>query len=120
MTVHRVLGCGFLEKVYGNALGVELRDRGLELQRQVEFPVEYRGHSVGQYFADFVVENSLLLEVKAARTLIPEHESQLLNYLYASRIQTGLLFNFGSRSLQFKRLTIAPMNSRFGQLSSSM
>jgi GxxExxY protein len=111
MKVHRVLGCGFLEGVYENAMAVELIKRGIEYERQVPFIVNYDGVIVGRYFADLVIGDKLLLELKASKTLTRTYESQLLNYLNASKIQTGLLINFGSRSLQHKRMTIAPLTS---------
>jgi GxxExxY protein len=111
MKVHRVLGCGFLEGVYENAMAVELIKRGIDYERQVPLSVQYNGVIVGRYFADLVIGHKLLLELKASRTLTRTYESQLLNYLNASNIQTGLLINFGSRSLQHKRMTIAPLTS---------
>ena len=107
MRVHSTMGCGFLEKVYANALAIELQERSVTFQREVRLLVRYHEIIVGKYFADLIVENSLLLEIKAIRSLDSASESQLVNYLNASQIQTGLLINFGSNSLQFKRMTIA-------------
>ena len=106
MRVHRALGCGFLESVYENALAIELHKKGLHFKRQVGLLVRYHERVVGEYFADVIVENELLLELKALNSLNNTCESQLLNYLKASDIQVGLLINFGSKSLQFKRMTI--------------
>ena len=102
MRVHSTMGCGFLEKVYANALAIELQERSVTFQREVRLLVRYHEIIVGKYFADLIVENSLLLEIKAIRSLDSASESQLVNYLNASQIQTGLLINFGSNSLQFK------------------
>ena len=104
MEVHRCLGCGFLEAVYENSLNVELHRAGINLQRQVPFHICYKGQSVGYYVADFVIEDKLLLELKATRQLTQNHEAQTLNYLNVSGITVGLLLNFGSPSLQVKRL----------------
>ena len=107
MSVHRALGCGFLEGVYENALAIELLNNGLSFQKQVRLLVRYHEEVVGDYFADVIVENKLLLELKALNSLNNTCESQLLNYLKASNIQVGLLINFGTASLQVKRMTIA-------------
>jgi GxxExxY protein len=107
MRVHRVMGCGFLESVYENALAIELLSHGISFQRQVELLVRYRGEVVGKFYADLIIEGKLLLELKATNSLDKTFESQLLNYLNASNIQTGLIINFGSNSLQLKRMTIA-------------
>ncbi len=101
------MGCGFLESVYEHALAIELQSHGVPFQRQVPFEVFYRDERIGIYTADLIVEESLLLELKASKALIKANESQLLNYLNASNIKLGLLINFGSTSLQFKRMTIA-------------
>jgi len=106
MSVHRTLGCGFLESVYENALAIELQKKGIRFQRQVRLLVRYRGKAVGMYFADVIIENELLLELKALKSINKLCEAQLLNYLKASDIQVGLLINFGSKSLQFKRMTV--------------
>jgi GxxExxY protein len=107
MNVHNALGCGFLESVYENALVIELQKNDISFQRQVELLVHYRDVVVGRYKADVIVGTELLLEIKATKALDSTSESQLLNYLNAADVSTGLLINFGSRSLQFKRMTIA-------------
>ena len=107
MRVHRVLGCGFLESVYENALAIELESHGISFQRQRKLVVHYLDEIVGEFYADLIIQNELLLELKATKSLNSTCESQLLNYLNASNIQVGLLINFGSNSLQFKRMTIA-------------
>ncbi len=107
MRVHRTLGCGFLETVYEKALAIELRRNRVSFQNQIKLLVHYRDEVVGKYFADLIIENELLLELKASKSLDSTGESQLLNYLNASNIQVGLLINFGSTSLQFRRMTIA-------------
>ena len=107
INVHKVLGCGFLESVYENALAVELRRNCIPFRRQVSLLVQYREEIVGKYKADIIVGNELLLELKSIKSLDSACESQLLNYLNASNIKVGLLINFGATSLQLKRMTIA-------------
>ncbi len=102
-TVYNELGYGFLESVYEEALAIALEDAGLKAARQVGVPVWYRGQQVGDFRADIVVENNVILELKAVRGLDPSHESQLLNYLRATQIEVGLLLNFCPRP-EFKRL----------------
>ncbi|WP_281173737.1 GxxExxY protein [Deferrisoma camini] len=101
--VYNTLGYGFLEKVYENALMAELLERGVSAEQQPALEVEYKGTCVGQYFADLVVNGSVIVEVKAVKTIAPEHEAQLLNYLKATGIRVGLILNFGPRP-QIKRL----------------
>ena len=96
-TVYNVLGYGFLEKVYENALAIELRKMGLKVVQQAPIAVYYDGQLVGEYFADLLVEDLVIVELKATRTLIDEHEAQLLNYLKATPYEVGLLLNFGPK-----------------------
>ena len=100
--VHNTLGPGFLEKVYENALIIELRKLGIEARQQVKLPVWYEGHRVGIYFPDLWIEEQLIIEIKASLALAPEHETKLLHYLTATGIDNGLLINFGS-SVQVRR-----------------
>jgi GxxExxY protein len=90
-TVYNQLGFGFLEKVYERALLIELKKRGLLAQAQVPIKVYYAGEVIGNYFADILVENLVIVELKAGNGLIEEHEAQLLNYLKATEIEVGLL-----------------------------
>ena len=94
-TVYNILGFGFLEKVYENALMEELKDRGLAVKSQQPIDVFYKGKIVGQYFSDLVVEGKVIVELKAAKTITSEHEAQLLNYLKSTGLKVGLLLNFG-------------------------
>ena len=96
--VHQKLGYGFNEKVYENSLAIELRKLGLQVAQQHEIEVFYDGQPVGTYFADLIVNDVVMLELKAVKQLVDEHEAQLLNYLKATRIEVGLLLNFGKRS----------------------
>ncbi|WP_375416185.1 GxxExxY protein [uncultured Hymenobacter sp.] len=104
MTVHRKLGRGFLEIVYQRALAIELHKQGLTSEREVELPIYYENEKVGSRRADFFVEQRVLIEIKAAGCILPAHQAQIINYLEAFRIPVGLLINFGTSSLEFKRL----------------
>lgn len=101
--VYNTLGYGFLEKVYENALAVELSESGLQVCQQHPVTVYYNGRVVGNYFADMVVDGKIIVELKAAETLRDEHCLQLLNYLRATDKQVGLLLNFGKKPA-FKRM----------------
>ena len=95
--IYRHLGHGFLEKNYENALAFELRERGLKVVQQAPIKVRYKGQVIGEYFADLLVEDCLIIELKAATYLSGDHELQLLNYLKATHIELGLLLNFGKK-----------------------
>ena len=101
--VNRLLGPGFLEKVYENALLLELRARGLSAESQVPIKVRYKGDVVGDYFADIIVENAVILEIKAVDRLLKIHEAQILNYLKATDYRIGLLINFTYPKAEIKR-----------------
>ena len=101
--VHNTLGAGFLEVVYERALLIELKLRGLNAVAQFPIKVFYKNHNVGDYRVDILVENEIVVELKAVAHLKVEHEVQVVNYLQATRKEIGLLINFGSTSLQFKR-----------------
>ena len=100
--VYNTLGYGFLEKVYENALLLELRSIGLLVEKQVPIKVYFKEQQVGEYYADLIVEDNVIVELKAAEGLCEEHEFQLINYLKATDIEVGLLLNFGKKP-QFKR-----------------
>ena len=102
MAVHRHFGAGYLEEVYKNALMVELEAEGLRSEKEVPISVVYKDVRVGDYRADIVVENKLILELKTVTALNAAHEAQLVNYLNATGIDDGLLINFGTASLQHK------------------
>lgn len=101
--VHKVLGPGFLEAVYEAALAFELQKLGLYFERQKVIDVYYKGMIIGQYKADFVIEGKVIVELKAQKSLTPIDEAQLINYLKATGLQVGLLFNFGAKSLEQAR-----------------
>ena len=104
--VNRVLGHGFLEKVYEKALIIELRRRGLRAESQVPLKVVDKNEVVGEYFADILVEGKVIVEIKAAKHLLNEHQAQLLNYLRATGIQVGLLVNFTKNKAEIKRMVL--------------
>ena len=100
--VYNELGDGFLESVYENALYIVLKGHGILVERQKNISVFFRGNVVGDFKVDLLVEDSVIIELKAVRALDPAHEAQLINYLKATNIEVGLLLNFG-RKPQFKR-----------------
>jgi GxxExxY protein len=100
--VYNTRGYGFLEKVYENALFIELTEAGLICEKQKAIEVFYKEMKVGSYFADIIVNNEVIIELKAAEGIVEEHEYQLLNYLRSTEIEVGLLLNFGKKT-QFKR-----------------
>lgn len=103
MTVHKTLGPGYLESVYKNALLIELQRHGINAVPNHRIPVHYQGEPVGDFVADIVIENAVILELKAAQDIHASHEVQLVNYLKSTGIEIGLILNFGASSLQFKR-----------------
>jgi len=100
--VYNTLGYGFLEKVYQNALFIELVAMDLFVEKQKQIKVYYESKEVGEYFADLIVDRCVIVELKAAETLCEEHEFQLINYLKATEIEVGLLLNFGKKP-EFRR-----------------
>ena len=105
MDVHNELGCGFLEKVYQEALAIVLKEDGIEFEREKHLPIQFRGTTLQcDYIADFVVDNKVILELKALAHLEPLFEAQVINYLRATGLQVALLINFGQKELQVKRI----------------
>lgn len=100
--VHNSLGSGFLEKVYENALRIELSGAGLRVEQQIPIQVYYQGEVIGDFVSDLLVEKRLVVELKAIEKLTKLHEAQLVNYLTATGLDIGLLINFG-KSVQIKR-----------------
>ena len=109
MRVHTALGNGFQEVIYQRALEIELAIEGLRFIREMEMPIFYRNEQIGTRRVDFFVEGEIMVELKAIIQLENVHLTQAINYLEAYNIRTGLLINFGSQSLQFKRL----LNKKF-------
>lgn len=112
---HKVIGCafevinelgsGFLESVYERAMLIALSDANISAESQTPVNVEFRQKSVGDFYADLLVEGKVLVELKAVKALAPEHQAQIINYLNATGIEVGLLINFGNSKLEFKRFT---------------
>lgn len=98
------LGAGFLESVYENALCVELQHHGIAFERQKHIEVLYKGHQIGSYVADLIIENQLLVELKAISGFSGQHEAQLMNYLKATGVKVGLLLNFGTPKIGVRRI----------------
>ncbi len=104
MEVHRVLGPGFLEALYSEALDWELGLRRIPFVRQAKIPVEYKGKCIGEYKADFLVDNKIILELKAVSLLNPVHRAQAHHYLAATGLRLAILMNFGAVSLEYERI----------------
>ena len=104
MNVHNTLGNGFQEVIYQRALAIELEEAGLEYLREQEMPIFYKSHEIGSRRVDFLVENKVMVELKALTSLEDVHLAQGLNYLTAYNLEIGLLINFGACKLEFKRL----------------
>ena len=104
MEVHRELGYGFLEKVYENAMMVLLEKQGIEAKQQFPIPVHFSGKIIGEYFADIMVEDKVIVELKTVERVANIHYAQLLNYLKATGIKLGLLVSFGPKKLEYKRI----------------
>lgn len=105
MEVHRMLGCGFVEPVYQEALEKEFALRGIPYEREKELSIIYKGNTLTKTFkADFICYNKIILELKAVREFADEHYAQIYNYLRASGLELGLLINFGAPSIEFERV----------------
>ena len=109
--VYNQLGYGFLEKVYQNALFIELKERGLHVLAQRRCAVYYKGREVGEYFSDIIVNEVIILELKACDFIARDHESQLQNYLKASNIELGFILNFGPKP-KFIRMVFSNTKKR--------
>ena len=101
--VSKELGAGFLESVYQNAVIIALQEKGLITKQEFPLDVSFRGQIVGQFYADIMVEDKIILELKAVSTLTDVHKAQVINYLKASGIEVGLLVNFGNPILEYRR-----------------
>lgn len=101
--VSNELGVGFVESVYEKSLMIALKDKELEAENQHQLTVSFRNENVGCFYADIIVNKTVILELKAVKSLLPEHQAQLLNYLKASGLPVGLLINFGMPRLEYRR-----------------
>ena len=106
MEVHSKLGHGFLEKIYENALMVLLRREGIQAKQQAPITVHFEGEIVGDYFADILVEEKIIVELKSIEKLVDVHKAQALNYLKATGLRLALLINFGKERLEYERLVL--------------
>jgi len=107
MTVHKELGCGFLEAVYHEALAFEFKNQGIPFQQEKQLSITYKGKTLTKhYIADFICYGKIIVEIKALSGLASEHVAQVLNYLKATGIKLGILINFGETSLTYKRLVL--------------
>jgi GxxExxY protein len=104
MEVHKTLGNGFQEVIYQRALAIEMSDRGIVYSREHEMNIQYKGHDIGTRRVDFFVDDKIMVEIKALINLEDVHLAQAMNYVEAYNLEIGLLINFGSKSLQFKRV----------------
>jgi GxxExxY protein len=105
--VHRVLGCGFLEGVYQEALAIEFKNREIPFEAEKELEIDFKGVTLNKKFkSDFVCYGKIIVEVKACNRLVDDHISQTLNYLNITRFKVGILVNFGEKSLKYKRLVL--------------
>lgn len=112
MEVHKILGSGFQEVIYQRALAIEMTIQGTDFKREFEMPIFYKGEQIGTRRVDFLVEGVVSVEIKAVAAMDDTHLNQALNYLEAYNLEIGLLINFGSKSLQYRRL----INSKFKSL----
>lgn len=117
MEVHRHLGNGFQEAIYQRALALEFEMQGLGFAREFEMPIHYKGSHIGTRRVDFLVEEKISVELKAVIKLEDVHLAQAINYLEAYNLEVGLLLNFGSKSLEFKRVLNSKFKSAKGILS---
>ncbi len=104
MEIHRELGYGYLEKVYENALLVLLKENNINAEQQKELSVNFRGHEVGKYIADIVIENKIILELKVATAIKDVHKAQVANYLKTTGLKLGIIINFGKDRLEYERV----------------
>lgn len=117
MEVHRILGTGFQELIYQRALEKELHNVSLSFQREFEMDIYYKGDRIGGRRVDFLVENCIMVELKAVVNFEDVHIAQAMNYLEAYKLEIGLLINFGAKSLQFKRIHNNRLSNQENQLN---
>lgn len=110
--VHNYLDCGFLEKVYENALLEEFQNRNLSVEKQKSIEVFYKGKTVGNYISDIIIDKKVIVEVKACDKIEKIHEAQILNYLKATGIEVGVILNFAKPKLEYKRLVLSRKNKK--------
>lgn len=106
MQVHNKLGFGFMEKVYENAMMVLLRREGIGSKQQAPIPVYFEGEVVGDYFVDILIEDKIILELKTSEKIVDIYRAQILNYLKATGIELGMIFNFGKKRFEYERFVL--------------
>ncbi len=106
MQVHNTLGFGFLEKIYENSLMVLLKREGIKAKQQAPITVYFEGENVGEYFADILIEDKIILELKSADNIVNAHRAQTLNYLKATGLNLAIILNFGKERLEYERLVV--------------
>lgn len=107
MEVHNQLGYGFLEKVYENALLFELKNKNTEVKNQIPIKVHYKGNIIGNYIADVLVEDKVILELKSVEKIIDSHIAQTINYLKATGLKLAIIINFGKEKLEYERIVLS-------------
>lgn len=113
------LGHGFLESVYHQALAIALEEKGLQVQSEVALQVHFHGHVVGEFVADMLVEDRVIVELKAVKALTGAHQAQVINYLNATRVDVGILVNFGRPSPEIRRCTRCEAGTEWGTIRQS-
>ncbi len=106
MQVYNELGYGFLEKVYENALMVMFKEKNIKVEQQKDIKVQFKGHAIGNYIADILVEDQIILELKSVSKLSDAHKAQVCNYLKATGLKLGIILNFASTKLEFERVVL--------------
>jgi GxxExxY protein len=106
MEVHNELGYGFLEKVYENDLMFELKNKNIEAKNQIPIKVNYKGNIVGDYIADILIEDKVIIELKSVENIIDSHISQTINYLKATGLKLAIIINFGKQKLEYERIVL--------------
>jgi len=106
MQVHNTLGFGFLEKIYENSLMVLLKREGIKAKQQAPITVYFEGENVGEYFADILIEDKIILELKSGEKIVDAHRAQTLNYLKATGLNLAIILNFGKERLEYERLVV--------------
>jgi GxxExxY protein len=106
MGVHNILGAGFLEKVYENALAIKLKKDGLKVIQQAPFKVYFEGEVVGEYYADILVEGKVIIEAKCVDKIIDIHRAQVINYLKATKLNLAIIINFAKTKLEYERIVL--------------
>ena len=106
MMVHNELGSGFLEKVYENAMVISLKEKGIKVEQQKEIVIQFHGETIGNYIADLLVDDKIIIELKCAINISETHKAQIANYLKATGKRLGIIINFGKEKLEYVRIVM--------------